>query len=120
LGNSSSPAPAIDTSSSARGNVIALPVPPLAAAREHCCICEEDPLGAPELVPHALGICELAFSIASAVVGQECCRTANEADEARHERVYALALQRLCQMTSQLVGDLCALQAPRVVRPRVD
>jgi hypothetical protein len=118
LGNSSTPAPTADLTSAAQSKVIAFPAPALSAAREHRCICEEDPLGAAELVPHALGICELAFSIASAVVGQECCKTSNEAEEARHERVYALALQRLCQMTSQLVGDLCELHAPRGVRPR--
>lgn len=93
--------------------MIAFPAPLRPAAREHCCFCEEDPLGAPELTPHALGICELAFSIASAVVGQECCSTADEANEARHERVYALTLQRLCQLTSRLLEDMRELHARR-------
>jgi hypothetical protein len=120
LAKSSRPAPTLDLSAAALGNVITFPVQGRPAAREHCCFCEEDPLGAPELVPHALGICELAFSIASSVVGHECCSTADEANEARHERVYALTLQRLCQLTSQLLEEVRELHAPRERKPRAD
>ncbi len=113
MAKSSSPAPSIEASESSTNNVVLFPAPSRPAARERCCMGDEDPLGVPELLPHALGICELAFSIASAVVGQECCSAADEEIEARHERVYAETLELLCKLTSQLVDDIRELHGQR-------
>jgi len=119
LGKSSSPAPTVEALASGLSNVIAFPAPPR-GARPHCCFGEEEQLGAPELVPHALGICELAFSIASAVVGHECCSQRDEASEERHERVYGETLALLCKLTSQLVEEIRQRHGVREVRPRVE
>ena len=114
MGKSSSPASTVDALASGLSNVIAFPP---RVARPHCCFGEEEQLGAPELVPHALGICELAFSIASAVVGHECCNQRDEASEERHERVYGETLALLCKLTSQLVEEI---RQRHGARPRVE